>query len=74
MSETTVTCPICYGTTDTGGECNDCPFDWQNDERSEKQKYIDEWERLTKQGAKEDIAEFLRFNIYGDKINYSPYN
>ncbi len=72
-------CPKCNGTTDTGGECNDCDFDWQNDDRTEKQKYVDEWHRLeiaflTVRDIKEERADFLRHNVYGSTVKYMPYD
>ena len=67
-------CAVCDGSTDVGGECNSCDFDWENDSRTEKQKYVDEWSRLSRSKAsKEDHADFLRHNKYGRKVNYSPY-
>jgi len=74
MSDTTVTCPLCSGTTDIGGECNSCDFDWQNDNRSEKEKYAQESNRLMKFGTKSELNEFLRHNNYGRSINYAPYD
>lgn len=69
-----ITCPECNGTTDTGGECNDCDFDWKYDARTEKQKFIDEWTRLIKtEASKEELADFARFNAYGESVEYSPY-
>ena len=72
-------CPICNGTTDTGGECNDCDFDWQNDSRTEKTKFTDEWKRLeiaflTVEDRKQERAQFLRHNNYGSVVNYDPYS
>lgn len=66
-------CPSCGGTTDTGGECNDCPFDWQDDKRTEKQKFTDEWTRLAQAGTKNDMAAFLKHNQYGSIVSYNPY-
>jgi hypothetical protein len=68
-------CPICNGTTDSGGECNDCDFDWEADNRTEKQKYVHEWKRLEVSSAsKSEKADFLRNNEFGKAVNYSPYN
>jgi hypothetical protein len=67
-------CPICNGSTDAGGECNDCDFDWEFDQRSEKQKFVDEWARLKMAGSsKNEKADFLRHNTMGREVNYSPY-
>lgn len=67
-------CPLCNCTTDTGGECNGCDFDWQSDNRTEKQKHIDEANRLMAHGSKEELADFLRHNVYGSAVNYFPYS
>lgn len=72
-------CPKCNGTTDTGGECSKCGFDWQNDSRTEKEKYVDEWQRLevafiTKEDRKRERAAFLLHNQYGSTVNYYPYD